>query len=611
VLSESKGDSRKIHQTMFKLLGITQSMPLPESESPRMLADDFNRYFIDKIDTINILLESRNVETQMDPHIYDTCYATATLMEFQFVSEMAVRKIFLSAPCKSCELDPVPTTLLKDVVDVVNPVISHIVNTSMQTGTFTDNLKFSVIRPLLKKPTLELTYKNYRPVTNLTFLSKLIERCVLQQIHSFIKSINMTDKHQSAYKTGHSTESALVKVRSDILANISDKKVTCLVMLDLSAAFDTVHHGILLQRLHRRFNIRGIVLEWIRSYLSSRTQKVNVRCDTGQATSGELDLAQGVPQGSVLGPALFTLYTSPLMDICKNHNLNNHLYADDNQIYIAFTATPDNLQSTVDRINACVGNIRDWMNVNYLKINNDKTELMFIGTPQQLSKLEHLIDQPINIDGADIMPVKSVRNLGFYMDCNLKNTVHISKLCSSLYLTLRNIARIRDCLTRDSCRTLVQSLVLSRLDYCNALLVGTPKCHLRKLQSMQNIACRIICRLRKYDHISTYMRDLHWLKVRERITFKIAIMMYRCVHGTAPSYLIDLLKFRENPRGLRSTTHRQIQPVLMSNTQACNGAFQSCGPIVWNSLPIDLIVIVNEVDFAKKLKTHLFMKSYS
>lgn len=151
VLSESKGDCRKVHQTMFKLLGITQSMPMPESECPGTLADDFNHYFIDKINTINVLLESRNVQTQLDPHVYDTSQATASFTEFQPVSETTVRKIFLSAPPKSCELDPAPTTLLKDVVDVVNPVISHIINTSMQTGTFTDNLKSSVIRPLLKK----------------------------------------------------------------------------------------------------------------------------------------------------------------------------------------------------------------------------------------------------------------------------------------------------------------------------------------------------------------------------------------------------------------------------------------------------------------------------
>lgn len=250
------------------------------------------------------------------------------------------------------------------------------------------------------------------------------------------------------------------------------------------------------------------------------------------------------------------------------------------------------------------------MNVNYLKMNSDKTELMFIATPQQLSKLDGLIDTPITIAGANILPVKSVRNLGFYMDNNLNNTVHIKKLCSSLYLTLRNIAKIRSCLTRDSCRTLVQSLVLSRLDYCNGLLVGTPSCYLQKLQSIQNTACRIVCRLRKYDHVSAYMLDLHWLKVRERITFKIAITMFRCIHGSAPSYLIDLLQFRDNSRRLRPTTHRNIQPHLMSNTQASNGAFQSCGPRIWNTLPEELIVIDIESDFKKKLKTYLFAKSY-
>ena len=137
---------------------------------------------------------------------------------------------------------------------------------------------------------------------------------------------------QSAYRAGHSTETALIKVKADLLNEIDNKEVVCLVLLDLSAAFNTVDHQILLERLKKMFGFTGLVINWITSYLSGRFQKAVV----GDAKSSSVPLSCGVPQGSILGPILFTLYTTPLGKICTKHGVTYHLYADDQQLYLAF-----------------------------------------------------------------------------------------------------------------------------------------------------------------------------------------------------------------------------------------------------------------------------------
>ena len=312
---------------------------------------------------------------------------------------------------------------------------------------------------------------------------------------------------QSAYRSGHSTETALVKVKADLLHAIDHQEVVCLVLLDLSLAFDTVDHFMLLQRLEVCFGIKETALEWIRSYLTGRTQKVGV----GNARSSPVTLSFGVPQGSVLEPILFTLYTCPLGSICIKHHINYHLYADYQQIYLSFKPSKaGDKENCIKRLETCIAEIREWMMANMLKLTDDKTELIIFGTRQQLAKIGEV---SINIGSIQVQLVDHVRNLGYHGDRLLKNGPHINKLVSNLYLQLKNIQQIHSKLDQKSSKTMIQAIIQSRLDYCNSLLLGTPEYQLDKLQQIQNMACRIVCNLRKYDHITDSMKHLHWLKI--------------------------------------------------------------------------------------------------
>ena len=188
-----------------------------------------------------------------------------------------MRKLIESSAKKSCKLDPMPTPLVVNCIDSLLPVITNIINLSLSTGFFPDEWKCAIVNPLLKKPGLDLIFKNYRPVSNLQFVSKLTERAVYQQVHLHMETNNIYPLLQSAYRKQHSTETALLKVMNDILLKMNSQHVTLLVMLDLSAAFDTVNHKILLERLQHDVGISGVPLQWFKSYLSNRSQRIAVQ----------------------------------------------------------------------------------------------------------------------------------------------------------------------------------------------------------------------------------------------------------------------------------------------------------------------------------------------
>ena len=245
----------------------------------------------------------------------------------------------MKVPSNSCELDPILTDLLKEVIHDISPILTDLINTSLPQGTFPMELKKALLLPLLKKATLDFLIKiNFRPISNLAFSGKCIKHIVADQLISHIDQHNLMEEKQSAYRKFHSTETALLKVRTDIIKAMDHQEITYLILLDLSAVFNTVDHTILLNGLETNFGIKDTALKWIVSFLNGRTQNVAI-CDFGTdlgATSDPVTLTFGVPQGSVLGPILFTLYTVSLGKICRKYHIFYHLYADDTQLYLTF-----------------------------------------------------------------------------------------------------------------------------------------------------------------------------------------------------------------------------------------------------------------------------------
>ena len=285
---------------------------------------------------------------------------------------------------------------------------------------------------------------------NLSFLSKVIERVVAQQLTGLMRESNLHEQMQSAYRQNHSTETALLKVHSDILSAVDNGCVVVLVLLDLTAAFDTIDHGILLRRLSHRFGVTGAALDYLRSYLADRKQLVRIGSDNSPPTSAPF----GVPRGSVLGPLLFTAYITPIGDLIRKYGLEYHLYADDTQIYVSFSPGGDEQPNALNCLHSCLEEIGQWSRSNLLKLNDQKTDVVVFGTKHKLPLMK---DIRITIGGSTMSSSSHVRNLGVIFDSTLSMTNHISAICRTAYMHLHNISRIRRYLTPEATKSLVHA----------------------------------------------------------------------------------------------------------------------------------------------------------
>ena len=319
---------------------------------------------------------------------------------------------------------------------------------------------------MLKKASLDPEILiNYRPVSNLPYLSKIVERVVAGQIRHHMDDNNLNNPVQSAYRQGHSCETAVLKVQNDIFQALDQGQVVIHVMLDLSAAFDTLDHQILLNRLKSLLGVTDVAYRWFESYLSGRSQQVIIN----GSVSSKCTLNVGVPQGSVLGPILFNIYTLPLYDLARDSDLFSHFYADDSQLYIVCNI--NEINSSFTQIESCVSVFKSWMSSNRLKLNGDKTELTVFAKPRVDTRIRPVLPS-LNIEDVLIVPQSECKNLGSYFDTKLSMDVHISQYCKASNFHIKNIYSIRKYLDPSTTESLVHAFVTSRLTYCNSLLFG-------------------------------------------------------------------------------------------------------------------------------------------
>jgi hypothetical protein len=475
-------------------------------------------------------------------------------------------------------------------------------NASLQSGSLPATQKQAIVYPRLKKSTMDADDPcSFRPISNLSFISKLVERVVTSRFVLHSETNKLFPTSQSAYRQFHSTETAVCIVHNDLIRSIDRGHVTALVMLDLSAAFDTVDHSVLLEVLTNRFSVGGVALEWFNSYLSDRTQIFSF----ADLQSDPFNLACSVPQGSVLGPVEYIAYTEDIVSIPRQHGLNNHMYADDIQLYVEVTVAE--VHSALNRLRDCTSDIKDWCSSRRLQLNDVKTDLAWFGSHANLIKLAN-VDCSLSVGDIEVEPSTVVRDLGVLLDSELTLKQHISKVASCCYYHIRRLRQVSRFVSRDIMMQLTSAFILSRLDYCNSILAGLPKSSIVTLQRVQNAAARLVLGLGPRDHISDGLRQLHWLPVEARVQYKLCLLMHMVHTGRCPPYLGDILhpvSSSSGRSGLRSaTTAQYVKPKL--RTVFGERAFSFAGPKSWNDLPSHLHTISSTDSFKKQLKTHLF-----
>jgi len=601
-LAAASGDVKSTWRTAQRLLHSNNKVIHNDADC-KQLASAFSRFFVDKINKIRINIESAlqssaRREFSTRPHV------GPTLSSFQPVTTDEVHRLLSSLPTKSSPLDVLPCSLLKSCADVFTPAITRLANLSLQTGRFPSHFKRAQVLPLLKKAGLDSSSPaNYRPISNLATISKLLERLVLSRLRPHLLGSPNFSQYQSAYRTGHSTETALLEVLDGVYSAADDKQISVLIGLDLSAAFDTVDHSILIERLRSEFGLTDTPLDWLRSYLGGREQFVKM----GQHQSDTTQLDVGVPQGSVLGPLLFAVYCSPVADVILEHGVKYHQYADDTQLHLSMHA--DNTTDGLAVLAACTADIRQWYLQNGLQLNPDKSEVLAIGTTTQLQAATSTVSS-VSVAGVDLAVSDEMKVLGVVLDRRLSFDSHARTVARACNYHLQAIRHIRHLLTTELAVTLACSLILSRLDYCNALLHGAPTGSIQKLQRVQNTAARIVLQAPRRTHAHPLLEHLHWLPVHQRIDYKLAVLTYKVRSTGTPSYLSRHIKPKIPARHLRSSSHQLLQKPT-TRTLFADRAFRCTAPAVWNSLNSYTVDSGSLAVFRSRLKTFLFRRTFN
>ena len=348
--------------------------------------------------------------------------------------------------------------------------------------------------------------------------------------------------------------------------------------------------------------------------MTGRNQSVKIN----GSLSSPLPLSFGVPQGSVLGPLVFILYTHPLSKLISTFkNISHHLYADDTQIYI--TITPQNASTAIPELQSCLESVQLWMDSSKLKLNPDKTEFIVFGSKVLRNQLSDFF--PVNILGNLLSPSDKVRNLGVIFDSSFRFSAQVSSICSSSYYHIRDFARIRRYLDKSTAIAVANALVCSRLDYCNSLLNSISEYDLKRLNSIQYSLCRIVQRTSRFsrEHMSPHLRSLHWLPVKQRIKFKWCLLIFKILKLGLPPYFspyfvpynCKIATRRSAPS--KNMLDRDIIPFNRNTYKSkshYDHSFAASGPSVWNGLPDYVRCCDSLYSFRRQLKGYLFHSAF-
>lgn len=498
---------------------------------------------------------------------------------FNRVSACDVKKSLLSITSNAVGGDGISRNMIVPILDIILPVLCLIFNNSMTNGIYPTIWKDAQLIPLPKKPNPK-SFTEYRPISILPFLSKVLERLVHSQISKYLSSHDLLNPFQSGFRPGHSTVSTLVKITDDIRLSMDNRNLTILTLLDFSNAFNTVDFDILLAIL-RSINISPTVLDWFHSYLFGRRQRIRLE----EKFSSWCDAIAGVPQGGVLSPLLFAIFIN---SISNNFSSSYHLYADDLQIYSK--APLDQLSGAVDLINADLNCITTWCRQFGLKINHSKTQVMIVGSSQLISKVDLSTIPSIHFDGVPIPYSTSLKNLGLTIDHCLSWAPQLQVTSRKLYATAGALKRLRNFLPVTTKIALVQSLLLPILDYADVCYPDLTENQLDKLERLQNFCIRFIFGLRKYDHISQYRSKLKWLPIRLRRNAHILSLLYNILFNPlTPRYLKERFNFLHNANvlNLRSSENLALS-MPQHGTVFYDHSFSVKAVRLWNLLPVTI-----------------------
>ena len=549
------------------------------------------------------ILPSKKCTTSTDiqPDNFNEYFSTielniSTPSDFQFLeinSNFILKELLKLGPKPKLDLFHFDNKLLHLSSPLIAPLLAHIYNLSLLSGTLPQDFKIARVSPIYKGKGDKSDPGNYRPISVTATLSKIIEKYVKTQLISHLQTNNLLSPYQSAYLKNHSTQTALHHLIDTCINNIDQGYSNLITMLDLSKGFDVLNINILLYKL-KKYGITDSTYNWFHSYTTSRQQYVCINHTTSKLATLNL----GVPQGTVLGPILFLIYTNDLLSTCNSDF--SITYADDTSL----GCKGDSSISLQTTMNDLLEKVSSWFNVNRLIVNPSKSNFITISTRHHVSNLQNI---SIYLNNQKLQQCSSTSLLGVHIDENLTFHQHIQSLNSKISSKISLLHRLRQILPQQSLNTIYLTTVQSLFDYCITVWGPSSKTNITSLQKLQNRCARAVTGIFDYNiSVSSLITSLGWMTIYQRLTYFTACLVFKCLHNSAPSYLSHNLNYISEYHQY-NTRSAEINNLVIPrpDTSLYTHFFAYFGPKIWNQLPTTVRSSNNIHLFKKALKQNI------
>ena len=590
------GDLRKTWKLIGDLTGRAQRENIAESfivdgvtiTNKSEIVEKLNDYFVN----IGSLLAAsiRPSSTHFSDYIKKTCMNSFAF--FPTHSNEIINIVHSFKNKKSFGFDNIPVYIMKSSIYCIAEPISAIINSSMNTGVFPDILKIAKVCPVFKNGE-KSDFQNYRPISVLPSFSKFFEKVVHNRLLSYLDSNNILCRNQYGFRRNHSTYMALIDMYDQISASADKNEFSIGVFIDLSKAFDTLDHTILLRKLEY-YGIRGIAFEWFKSYLSNRKQCVIL----DGVKSSLKPVTHGVPQGSILGPLLFILYVNDIVN-CSDY-LIFILFADDTNL---FYSCKDLLQ-LLEITNRELAKLVEWFRANKLSLNVKKTNYILFGN----KRLPAIGSINVSIDGNVLQRVASTKFLGVFIDEKLSWKTHIDQIAVKIAKGLGAMGRVRNIVPNSVLLTLYQTMIYPYLTYCNLVWGSARATSLHKLVCLQNRAVRLVTRANFRSSCDPLYARCKLLKLCDIIKFQTAQFMFKTKHHLLPSSCMRYVTVSDSKR---SHDTRKIPYFVFHGCRTVirENSINIFGPRLWDSFPVEIKDAVN-LSLLRRTLLEFFCSSY-
>ena len=591
-----KGDIKRTWNVLKDIMGTNKNnkkKPISEVnhngnviKDKNIMSDIFNDYFVNIGAKLRGNVQSSNAEYKTflksnEKSAFFTCVTPKEIIDI----------VYKLKNHSSPGFDHIDISVVKRVIHIICFPLCNIFNVSIEKGIFPDKMKVAKVIPVFKGGS-DKEICNYRPISVLPVFSKILEKCFYNRLVLFLEECNILSDHQYGFRSGHSTSTALLELVNKVVKCFDNREIMLGLFLDLSKAFDTLDHTILLEKL-KNYGIRGTLLNWCRSYLSDRKQYVMI----DNCKSQHKVITCGIPQGSILGPLLFLIYMNDIYNI--SDSLHFIQFADDTSVFLS----GNDPHTLYDCFNNELKKLYNWLFVNKLVLNAKKTNYMTF-----TKKHVNLENKFIKMGNDNINCVSSLKFLGVTIDNKLTWHEHIGIICNRMSKGIGILNRLRF-LPKPTLKTIYNAFILPHLNYCNVAWGNSSLCYLNRIYLLQKKAVRIISNSSYRAHTETLFAKLKILSVFDLNRYNTGIYMYLLHKNIVPSFISSCFIVNQEIHNYstRSSANYHI-PNIKTNASKFSLFYQ--GPVLWNSFSSDIRNCPSLNSFKRKLNFFLRNSSH-